>query len=76
MSEQKAFPCCDCGQEFYLVSLRDADAESYDEDVMMDRYDDYLGCMVPDVSSFERWLGEHEQYEGNYHACPECGSDS
>ena len=76
MSEQKAFPCCDWGEEFYLVSLRDADAESYDDDVMMDRYDDYLGCMVPDVSSFEAWLGEHEEYEGNYHACPECGSDS
>ncbi|MCS5808850.1 hypothetical protein LNO89_23705 [Klebsiella pneumoniae subsp. pneumoniae] len=50
--------------------------ESYDEAVSMDRYDDYLGCMVPNVSSFEAWLGEHEEYEDNYHACSDCGSDS
>ena len=56
MSEQRAFPCCDCEKEFYLVSLSDEDAESYDEAVSMDRYDDYLGCMVPNVSSFERGL--------------------
>lgn len=76
MSEQRAFPCIDCGNEFYLVSLSESDAESYDEEVDPERYDDYLGCMVPDVSSFEGWLGEHEKYRGNYHACPECGSDS
>lgn len=29
MSEQRAFPCCDCEKEFYLVSLSDEDAESY-----------------------------------------------
>ncbi|MEQ0227605.1 hypothetical protein ABLV17_07455 [Klebsiella sp. CN_Kp091] len=76
MSEQRAFPCCVCGKEFYLVSLSDEDAESYDEVVSMGRYDDYLGCMVPNVSSFEAWLGEHEEYEDNYHACSDCGSDS
>lgn len=76
MSEQRAFPCCDCRKEFYLVSLSDEDAESYDEVVSMSRYDDYLGCMVPNVSSFEAWLSEHEEYEDNYHACSGCGSDS
>lgn len=43
---------------------------------MMDRFDDYLDCMVPEVSSFEVWLDEHEEYEGIYHLCPGCGSDS
>jgi predicted RNA-binding Zn-ribbon protein involved in translation (DUF1610 family) len=75
MSEQKLFPCCDCGEFFYEVSLSDEDTESYEDEVKM-TYDEGFDCWVPDITSFEQWLNDHEHLDGNYHACPDCGSDS
>lgn len=59
-----------------MVTLSDDEAESYDDEVDMERYDDDLGVWTPEVSSFEAWLSNHEDLDGCYHACPDCGSDS
>lgn len=76
MSEQRAFPCCDCRKKFYMVTMSSAEAQSYDDEVDLERYDDHLGCWVPEVSSFEAWLRDHEELDGDYRACSDCGSDS